>query len=179
VSLPASTPDAAGYDPAAIRNLQGYEMMSLITKSLAGMGAALLLAAGSAQAEGVSVLGARIGAVDVPALAKFYEAAFGLKEVNRFQLPTMTEILMNFGDTADAARKNTGPQVVIMSRKSNDTQDAIPHLILRVTDMAKTVAALKAAGGKMDGEPKPFGKTTTVIGMATDPAGNKIELIQN
>jgi predicted enzyme related to lactoylglutathione lyase len=151
--------------------------MRSITKGLVGVAAALLLA-GSAQA-GDSLLGGRVGAVDVPALAKFYESTFGLKEVNRFQLPTMLEILMNFGDTVDAAKKNTGPQVVIMQRKSNDIEDPIPHLIFHVTDMKATVAALKAAGGKMDADPKPFGKTTTVIGMATDPAGNKLELIQN
>ncbi len=151
--------------------------MRSMAKGLVGIGAALLLAQ-VAQAD-VSLLAGRIGAADVPAVAKFYEATFGLKEVNRFQFPGMTEILMNFGDTAEAAKKNTGPQVVIMSRKSDDIQDTIPHLIFHVTDMAKTVAALKAAGGKMDADPKPFQKTTTVIGMATDPAGNKIELIQN
>ncbi len=30
----------------------------------------------------------------------------------------------------------------------------------------------------MDGDPKPFGKTGIVIGLATDPAGNHIEMIQ-
>jgi len=44
--------------------------------------------------------------------------------------------------------------------------------------MKATVAALIAAGGKMDGEPRPYGNTGIVIGMAIDPAGNRIELIQ-
>jgi len=167
------------YDPMRSAIFRGDETMRAITKNLVGLGAALLLTAASAHAAGANLLGARVGAVDVPALAKFYEATFGLKEVNRFQFPNMIEILMNFGDTVDAAKKNTGPQVVIMQRKSNDGQDTMPHLIFHVTDMAKTVAALKAAGGRMDADPKPFEKTTTVIGMATDPAGNKIELIQN
>lgn len=30
----------------------------------------------------------------------------------------------------------------------------------------------------MDGEPKEFGKSGTIIGLGTDPAGNHIELIQ-
>ena len=30
----------------------------------------------------------------------------------------------------------------------------------------------------MDADPKEFGKTGIVIGMATDPAGNHIEMIQ-
>jgi predicted enzyme related to lactoylglutathione lyase len=47
-----------------------------------------------------------------------------------------------------------------------------------VTDMTATVAAIKSAGGAMDGEPRPFRNTGIVIGIATDPAGNRIELIQ-
>jgi predicted enzyme related to lactoylglutathione lyase len=44
--------------------------------------------------------------------------------------------------------------------------------------MAATVAAIKAAGGSMDGEPRPFGTSGVLIGIAVDPAGNRIELIQ-
>ncbi len=44
--------------------------------------------------------------------------------------------------------------------------------------MAATVAAVKAAGGKMDAEPKEFGKTGIMIGMLVDPAGNHVEMIQ-
>jgi predicted enzyme related to lactoylglutathione lyase len=141
------------------------------------MGAALLLA-GTAQAAGVTFNAGRVGATDSPALAKFYEAAFGLKEVNRLTFPGMVEIMMNFGATVDAAKKNPNAQIVIMQVKSVNTQDTVPHLIFNVTDMAATVAALKAAGGKMESEPKEFGKTGIIIGMATDPAGNHIEMIQ-
>jgi predicted enzyme related to lactoylglutathione lyase len=86
--------------------------------------------------------------------------------------------MMNFGDSVDAAKKNTNGQLVIMQVKSVDTADTVPHVIFTVTDMAATVTALTAAGGKMDGEPKEFGKTGIVIGMAQDPAGNHIEMIQ-
>jgi len=51
-------------------------------------------------------------------------------------------------------------------------------VILNVTDMSATVAAIKAAGGSVDGDPRPFRNTGIVIGIATDPAGNRIELIQ-
>jgi len=44
--------------------------------------------------------------------------------------------------------------------------------------MNATVAAIKAAGGSMDGDPRPFGNSGLVIGIAVDPAGNRIELIQ-
>lgn len=141
------------------------------------LGAGLLLLAGAASAD-VTLNAARVGGQDVPALAKFYEAAFGLKEVNRLQLPNAVEIMMNFGTTADAAKANKSAQVVIMHRDSNDLKDPVPHIILNVTDMAATVAAVKAAGGKVDAEPRPFGNTGIVIGFAMDPAGNRIELIQ-
>ena len=127
---------------------------------------------------GVSLNAARVGAVAVASVEKFYQAAFGLQEVRRFEVPGGIEVLMNFGATADAAKANSSPQVVIMHRNSDATPDAIPHLIFTVTDINATVAAIKAAGGKMDGDPREFGKTGIMIGMAIDPAGNHIEMIQ-
>jgi predicted enzyme related to lactoylglutathione lyase len=44
--------------------------------------------------------------------------------------------------------------------------------------MAATVAALKAAGGTMTGDPRPFRDSGIIIGIAIDPAGNRVELIQ-
>jgi predicted enzyme related to lactoylglutathione lyase len=126
----------------------------------------------------VSLNAARVGAVDVSADARFYQAAFGLQEVRRFEFPGTLEILMNFGASVDAAKANTNPQIVIMQRKSDATTDPMPHLILTVTDMNATAAAVKAAGGKMDGEPREFGKTGIMIGFAIDAAGNRIEMIQ-
>jgi predicted enzyme related to lactoylglutathione lyase len=68
--------------------------------------------------------------------------------------------------------------IVLFHRDSDDLKDPIPHIILNVKDMAATVAAVKAAGGTMDGDPRPFRNTGIVIGILTDPAGNRIELIQ-
>jgi predicted enzyme related to lactoylglutathione lyase len=133
----------------------------------------------AAHAGGVSFNAGRVGAVDVAAVAKFYQAAFGLKEVRRFDLPGGgTEILMNFGDTVDAAKANTGAQVVVMHRDSDAMKDPIPHLILSVTDIAETVKAVTAAGGKVQQQPQEFAKSGVFVGMVTDPAGNVIELLQ-
>jgi predicted enzyme related to lactoylglutathione lyase len=145
-------------------------------KILSVAGVAWMLA-GAAMA-GVSLDAARIGAVDVPALAKFYQSAFGLQEVNRLQFRDMIEIMLNFGDTVQAAKSNPSAQIVIMHRASDTLPDTVPHLILNVTDMGATAAAIEAAGGHMDGKPRPFGKTGMVIGLARDPAGNRLELIQ-
>ena len=120
----------------------------------------------------------RIAAKDTVALAKFYQAAFGMQEVNRIENPGGTEVFVNFGDTVEAAKANKNPLMILFHRDSDDVKDPIPHVIFVVKDMAKTVAAVKDAGGTMTGEPRPFKGTSTVLGFAVDPAGNRIELIQ-
>src|SRR5215469_14882263 len=138
---------------------------------------AALLIAGAARAQ-VTLNSVRIGAKDTAALAKFYQAAFGMQEVNRIDAPGGAEIFVNFGATMDAAKANKGEPIVIMHRDSDDQKDPIAHVILNVMDMAATVAAIKAAGGSIAGEPRPFRNTGIVIGIAIDPAGNRLELIQ-
>jgi predicted enzyme related to lactoylglutathione lyase len=142
------------------------------------MSACLALLVSSAARAEVTLNSLRIGAADTVALAKFYQSAFGMHEVNRIDVPGGPEIFVNFGATVDAAKTNRTPPVVIMHRESDATKDPIAHVIFNVTDMTATVAAIKAAGGSMDGEPRPFRNTGVVIGIAVDPAGNRIELIQ-
>src|SRR5215469_16373104 len=139
--------------------------------------ASTLLLAGAALAQ-VSLNSVRIGAKDTVAVAKFYQSAFGMQEVNRIDAPAGPEVFVNFGATVDGAKANKSEPIVIMHRDSDDVKDPIAHVILNVKDMPTTVAAIKAAGGSMAGDPRPFRNTGTVIGIAIDPAGNRIELIQ-
>lgn len=151
------------------------------TLSLAGIVFCIIPALCRAQAPAagqVSLDSIRISAKDTIALAKFYLAAFGMQEVNRIQNPTGTEVFVNFGATVEAAKANKNPLMVLMHRESDEVKDPVPHVIFNVKDMAGAVAAVKAAGGSMTGDPRPFGKTGIVIGIAVDPAGNRIELIQ-
>jgi predicted enzyme related to lactoylglutathione lyase len=141
-------------------------------------GACAVVTATVCAAAGVTLNSARVGGQDVEALGKFYQAAFGLKEVNRLTFPGGAELFFNFGDTVDAAKANTAAQIVIMHTDEPNAKDPVPHLIFNVTDAAATAAAVKKAGGTMDGDPKPFGNTGIIIGFAIDPAGNRIELIQ-
>ena len=150
-------------------------MKTTNTTTIAGSVALLLACAAHAQ---VTLNSVRIGAKDTVALAKFYQAAFGMQEVNRIDVPTGPEIFVNFGATVDAAKANKSEPIVIMHRDSDDLKDPVAHVILNVKDMAATVAAIKAAGGSMAGDPRPFRNTGTVIGIAIDPAGNRLELIQ-
>jgi predicted enzyme related to lactoylglutathione lyase len=137
----------------------------------------MLLLASAALAQ-VTLNSVRVGAKDSVALAKFYQTAFGMQEVNRINVPAGPEVFVNFGATVDAAKANKSEPIVIMHRDSDDLKDPIAHVILDVKDMAATVGAIKAAGGSMAGDPRPFGNTGLVIGIAIDPAGNRLELIQ-
>ena len=138
---------------------------------------AALFFAGGAQAQ-AALDSVRIAAKDTVALAKFYQAAFGMQEVNRIQNPGGTEVFVNFGATVEAAKANKNPLMILFHRDSDDVKDPIPHVIFIVKDMAKTVAAVKAAGGTLTGEPRPFRNSGMIMGFAVDPAGNRIELIQ-
>src|SRR5215470_13385688 len=130
---------------------------------------AVLLLARAAHAQ-VSLDSVRIAAKDTVALAKFYQAAFGMQEVNRVENPGGTEVFVNFGVTVEDAKANKNPFMILFHRDSDDVKDPIPHVIFVVKDMAKTVAALKAAGGTMTGEPRPFKGSGTILGFAVDPA---------
>lgn len=146
---------------------------------LAALSAILLTAPAAAAApSGVTLNGVRIGAKDVAGLARFYQSAFGLHEVQRIQTPEFVEVMLDFGATQDAARANSSADIVIMQRAADDGADTMAHVVFTVTDMGKVVAAVKAAGGRMEREPFGFGDTRILIGMGVDPAGNHFELIQ-
>ncbi|MGA9882188.1 MAG: VOC family protein [Candidatus Acidiferrales bacterium] len=149
--------------------------MKKFCTTLLAVSAALLLAS-MAHAQ-VSLNAARVGGSDTASLAKFYEAAFGMQETNRISVPGGAEIFLNFGATVDDAKADKSVPIVIMHR-ADDLKDPVPHLVLNVKDMTKTVAAIKAAGGSMATEPRAFGNTGIMIGIAVDPAGNRIEMIQ-
>jgi len=125
----------------------------------------------------VSINSTRITAPDTEALATFYKSAFGMFEVQRIAMGDGAEIMLNFGKTEAAAKANPGSQLVLFPRDANQPEDTVPHLVVNVTDMAGTVAAIKAAGGSMEREPFAYGDTGIVIGMGIDPAGNHFEML--
>src|SRR5690242_10561332 len=144
---------------AVYHNETGLEISMKMTH-LTAISAVLL--AGGAYAQ-VTLNSVRVAAKDTVAVAKFYEAAFGMHEVNRIDAPGGPEIFVNFGATADAAKANKSEPVVIMHRDADDVKDPIAHVIFNVKDMAATAAAVKGAGGSMAGEPRPFRNTGIVI----------------
>jgi predicted enzyme related to lactoylglutathione lyase len=119
----------------------------------------------------------RLGGANVAALAKFYESAYGLQEIRRLSTPGNLEIMLNFGDSLQAAKSNPAAHIIIMHR-AQAVNDPVTHLILKVTDMAATVAAVRAAGGSLVAPPREVGKSGIIACVAIDPAGNHVEMIQ-
>src|ERR1700678_3264835 len=144
--------------------LPGEALMTRLKETVLAMFAGMLLAGGlHAQ---VSLDSVRIEAKDTIALAKFYREAFGMQEVNRIENPGGTEVFVNFGATVEAAKANKNPQMILFHRDSDDLKDPTTHVIFSVRDMAATVAAIKAAGGTMTGDPRPFRNSGTILGFA-------------
>ena len=139
---------------------------------------ALLLAAPLLAVADNSLNGVRIGAKDVAALARFYQAALGMHEVQRMENPQFTQIMLDFGATAAAARANPAPDLVLRSRASDDITHDMGHVVFNVSDLEAVVKAVKAAGGHIEREPFAFGNSGMRLAFARDPAGNHFELLQ-
>ena len=145
------------------------------------MGVLGLTAAGwftLAQADN-TVLAVRLSATDVPALAKFYQTAFGLKEIDHVGEPA-TEIIMRYGASMAAAKAGSSPEFLVAKRDEGVTPDQMPHAIFHVSDIAATVAAAKAAGAKVKAEVSsvPIGGTPIKIAQVVDPQGNVLEIME-
>src|SRR5215467_14324668 len=91
----------------------------------------------------VSVLAVRLGAKDVVALAKFYDTAFGLKEIDRVGQPP-TEIIMRYGASVAAAKAGSSPEFLLTHREPGAGADPLAHAIFHVSDINATVAAAKS-----------------------------------
>lgn len=141
-----------------------------------GLGAAAWFAAAHADS---TVLAVRLGANDVPALAKFYQTAFGLKEIDHVGAPP-TEIIMRYGDTVAAAKAGSSPEFLVAKRAAGVTPDGMAHAIFHVSDIGATVAAAKAAGATLKGKvaSTPIGGTPIKIVQMADPEGNVLEIME-
>jgi predicted enzyme related to lactoylglutathione lyase len=149
--------------------------MQRMMTALAGLCLAIL--ATDARAD-VTVMAVRLGASDVAALAKFYDAAFGLKEIDRVGNPA-TEIIMRFGATVADAKAGTSPEFLVQKREGT-ANDPMHHAIFRVSDIAATVSAAKAAGATVDRDVSTvsIGGAAIKIAMLVDPQGNALEIME-
>lgn len=150
--------------------------MRTAISTLLGLAAVAWVTAASAE---TTVLAVRLGANDVVALAKFYETAFGLKEIDRVGDPA-TEIIMRYGATVAEAKAGTSPEFLVQKREGAAPKDPMHHAIFRVSDIAASVAAAKAAGATVESDvvTVPIGGAPIKIAMLVDPDGNALELME-
>lgn len=184
-SAPASSASAtaqcAGIDDKltrgfAIDDIRGGQDVRRIMTGILGLAAAAWITSVHAD---TTVLAVRLGANDVVALAKFYDAAFGLKEIDRVGQPA-TEIIMRYGATVAAAKAGSSPEFLVQKREAGTAKDTMAHAIFRVADVAATVAAAKAAGATMNGDvvTVPIGGMPVKIATLVDPDGNLLEVME-
>ena len=133
-----------------------------------------------AQDGGTQVWGVRVLATDVETIATFYEKAFGMSEVARpVNSATTKEIILNFGQTPDLARRSATTPIVIYTRPATAPAGAMASLIVRVPDLDKAIDAVKANGGTLT---RPPGRNDVVnlrFAFVKDPDGNQIELVMD
>jgi predicted enzyme related to lactoylglutathione lyase len=112
------------------------------------------------------------------ALAKFYDAALGLKEIDHVGNPP-TEIIMRFGATVADAKAGASPEFLVAKREGA-VNDTMQHAIFRVSDIVATVAAAKAAGAKVTREVSTvtIGGSPIKMALLTDPQGNALEIME-
>ena len=144
--------------------------------AILGLTAATWLTGGHADVE---VLAVRLGATDVAALAKFYDTAFGLKEIDRVGQPPR-EIIMRYGATVAAAKAGSSPEFLLQRREPGAASDPVPHAVFHVSDLSATLAAAKAAGATVKGNVASVSIGTTSVKVTTvvDPDGNVLELME-
>lgn len=140
--------------------------------------AAILLTAGGVSAEPtVGVRSVRVGAIDVAKTAAFYQAVFGLKEIARTERPGLFEIVMNSGATAEEAKASRAPKIVVINEPA-DAKPPVSNVVLRCTELQTLVTRARANGGSIEREPTKSATSGALIAFIVDPAGNRLEVIQ-
>jgi predicted enzyme related to lactoylglutathione lyase len=111
-------------------------------------------------------------------LARFYQAAFGLKEIDRVGQP-VTEIIMRYGTSTASAKAGSSPEF-LLTHRDGAIDDSMPHAVFRVSDLDATVASARNAGGTLRGDVRPvkIGDMSLRLAMMADPEGNVLELME-
>jgi len=108
----------------------------------------------------------------------FYSKVLGMEETRRYTNAGVVEVVMSLG-----AKDNA---FVALARSGGVKVKPVPgtsRIGVAVTDIAKAVGAVAAAGGKIVQPPRRVGRageafSTLVVAVVTDPDGYPIELLQ-
>lgn len=122
--------------------------------------------------DAVSAFG--IGVSDLEASAKFYRDTLGMKEVTRFNLDYMDEIVLAYG-------KGGGSAIVLMhwtDGSERNYKDNAIKIVYRVPDPVAMADKIRDAGYEIVREPTPVASLGgAIVGFAKDPDGYLIELL--
>ena len=131
-----------------------------------------------AQAD-VTVLAVRLGANDVAALAKFYDAAFGLKPIDQVGTPP-TEIIMRYGATVAAAKAGTSPEFLVQLREPGAGKSAMAtrSSTCRMSPLPSQPQKPRALRCRARWSRSPSAGMPVKIATVVDPDGNVLELME-
>lgn len=87
---------------------------------------------------------------------------------------------MRYGATVAAAKAGSSPEFLVARRDPGAANDPITHAVFRVSDIAATVLAAKAAGAtiKSDVASISIGGMPLKSATLVDPDGNVLELME-
>ncbi len=114
-----------------------------------------------------------IGVSDLARSADFYSRVLGMKQTQSFKLDYMDEIVL----------AHEGRNAVVLMHwtdgSARNYSDNPIKLVFQVADSAGLIERIRAEGLAITMEPKPYpGMGGAIIGLAKDPDGYVIELIQ-
>ena len=115
-----------------------------------------------------------IGVGDLERSAAFYKTALGMKEMLRFKLDHMDEIVLG----------HEGRNAVVLMHYTDGSarnyRDNPVKLVFYVADPKAVAAHIRALGCEITREPEPLASfDNAVVGLAKDPDGYVIELLQS
>lgn len=116
-----------------------------------------------------------IGVSDLTRSIDFYTRVVGMTKLQRFRLPHMDEMVVGFEGRGGSA-------LVLMhwtDGSARDYRDLPVKVVLYVPDPQATADAIRAEGLEITREPTPIPELgDAVVGLAKDPDGYVIELLQ-
>ena len=116
-----------------------------------------------------------IGVSDLKRSIDFYTRVLGMTKLQKFRLPYMDEMIVGF-----EGRRGSAIALMHWTDGSNPNYRDLPiKVVLYVPDPQAAADAIRAEGLEITREPTPIPELgNAVVGLAKDPDGYVIELLQ-
>lgn len=120
-----------------------------------------------------------LGVADLERSVDFYTNVCGMQKLRVIDLPYLKEVIVGYA----AQGFDRGSRIVLMhwidgSRKNEEYANLPIKVVLQVKDTRGFIERLRAAGCEIIREPGTSSVSTAVIGMAKDPDGYVLEILQ-